>query len=340
MSSTPNTIRHSLSLVLLPLLALTISACTRIRLTPEQALVNSLAEIVEANSFNATLDLSFERLPVRLPHFSKTYLAVTGHADLAYDQHNRKTGPSGSASITIQDEHGQKLQGELRVLGQVGYVRIDQLPTTHELDLSAFMGTAFYFPLTELQALLPKNQSLSPLERASLAQVLRETPDLFTNIADLGVESLDGQPTQHYRAQLNPDAINRLLAQLATLSGRPQQHPVVQTIESAPIELWISNKTGALVKLRGEFTQVAGRTGTLELTIHELDQRLTIEPLDKAVPLTFEELLKRLQPTSTKTEPSTESIDTQTSDEHLVAPNTDGGNTTTPYEPNVPFPVQ
>ncbi|MDP2587781.1 MAG: hypothetical protein Q8P33_03340, partial [bacterium] len=130
---------------------------------------------------------------------------------------------------------------------------------------------------------------------------------------------------------------------------------------AAPLELWTNKRSGALVKFSGELADPSGRSGMVEVVFSNINKRVKGESLDNLRLLTFDELIKLLdtpveQTSSTSEVHKDDSADaqiTQTPSEsdqtnNTVgsagssgeAPNTDSGNTTTEFVPEVPFPIQ
>ncbi|MFH0830533.1 MAG: hypothetical protein V1895_00545 [Parcubacteria group bacterium] len=327
-------------------LGLLLSGCTRTAaLPPDQALVNALAKLIEAKSFSALVESTLDEVPVATSTFNKKFTAVSARLELAYTRHGRG-GERLALSATLKDQTGEQLRGELRVVNDQLFFRIDELPDLGELDLRELTRTAFVLPLSGM------TPELSALERAAAAKMVKETPDLFTNIEELAEEEVVGVMTRHFRAQLNPDALERLVDQLFVLSGAVSAKPNVDlvSVSEQPLELWVAKQSGSLVRLKGPFEEIGDTSGTLEITWGDFNKRLNIEPLENAVVPTLQELFSRLDATKIpdKTDEDKEESEEESNvpanktstQNNSAAPNVDTGNTTTPHVPEVPFPIQ
>lgn len=333
------------------LVGLLLAGCTRYAaLSPDQALSNAVAKLLEAKSFSASLDTKVDQIPFTSKLFSNTFSSVAAHVDIDYTR-RYSDGDRLRVAFDARDASQERFAGELRFAVQELYFRLDELPDTGDLNLSSFTKEEFELPLGSfLPGFSTKLDEFSPLERAAAATVIRQTPDLFTGIQEIGDEEVEGRKARHYTARLNPDALERIAQQLAALGGTQSAPPLrLESISDQPLDLWVST-SGELVRLRGPFQGLQGRSGTLDLTIRNYNDRIQVEPFDESTLLDLDELTERLgsrtdtesnEDEETPSQPQNETEESdQTNESNQSAPGVDTGNSTTPYVPEVPFPIQ
>jgi len=334
-----------------------LSGCTQTIVAPDRALVEALAQLIEAKSWVATSEISIDAVPLDTPLFSNTFEEVMVDLQVRYSRSrsNRADVAVGISATSAKDEQAA---AEFRLVDEQLQLALTALPDTGEVDLSSLLGTAFYIPTTQAEQLLPLLQERSSLERAAMATVFRETPDLFTNIQELEEDSVEGATARHFSAQLNIDAVNRILTQIAAIQGAQPQLLKPGQLDTAPLELWTNKRSGALVKFSGELADPSGRSGMVEVVFSNINKRVKVEPLDNVRLLTFDELIKLLDTPADQTSDTIETSKDDSADAQLPtesdqtnntvgsagssgeAPNTDSGNTTTEFVPEVPFPIQ
>ena len=334
-----------------------LSGCTRSVLSPERTLVEALAQFIEAKSWVATGEISVAELPIGTPVFTNTYEEVVADFQARYSR-SRSNATSLALGIAARDDNNEEIAAEFRLLDEQLQFALTALPDLGELDLSALLGTAFFIPSAQAEQLVPALEETTALERAAMATVIRETPDLFTNVQELTEEKIEGATTRHFSAQLNIDAVNRILTQIAAVQGVKPQLLKPSQLDATPLELWVNKRSGALAKFKGELTDLSGQTGMVEIVFSNLNKRVKVEPLGDVRPLTFEELIKLLntsgdasssdandQNNTAAQDPTQENQETTSQtdgseDSQSGVPNTDTGNVTTEFVPEVPFPIQ